>query len=660
MMKAKLEKVLKQYFGYTSFRPGQYEIISAVLAGKDTLAVMPTGGGKSLCYQIPALVQSGLTVVISPLIALMQDQVAQLDALGIPALFLNSSLDWDTYRGNMDRIRTGEIKLLYCAPETLVTERVQTLLNEVTVSCFTVDEAHCISEWGHDFRPEYTDLVTIMRRFPDAVCLALTATATDAVRKDIKTTLELGKRHPYFEQVASFNRPNIYLEVQQKSGKAQGLSAQAMENLSFTTGKYVTKAAGLKVFSKLKLCRADEMVLEFIASHKDESGIVYCFSRRQVDELTEILTAAGIHALPYHAGLTDEVRARNQQDFVNDDVPVIVATVAFGMGINKPNVRYVVHYDLPKSVEQYYQEIGRAGRDGEPSRALLLYSRGDTQKIRFFFNEKDPHERLIAERQLSAMVNLAECRTCRREALLAYFGEKLASAGDGESRDQCCDVCTSGVTAVDVDVTIPVQKLLSAILRTGERFGSSYVIDVLLGSRMKRVLENGHDKLSVYGIGKEYAKDDWMELVRLLIEAGFLRKSSDYQVLSLTKDARDTLRDRGMVMLPFIPSGRTGESYAHAQQLAQMRVNGKAAGAGHLSVDDTAGQAIYQELKRVRKRLAEESSVPPYVIFGDKTIEDVAVKKPRSREELQGIYGIGETKAERYGEFILRAVRRIE
>ncbi len=638
-MKKTLENVLKKYFGYKSFRPGQLEIISAVLAGKDTLAILPTGGGKSLCYQVPALVFKGLTVVVSPLIALMQDQVAQLDALGIPSLFLNSSLEWEEYTANMDRIRKGEIKLLYVAPETLVTERVQSLLQEVEVSCFTIDEAHCISEWGHDFRPEYCQLYDIRIRYPKAVCLALTATATQRVRSDIQTTLGMGRGREYFEYVASFNRPNIFIDVQPKSGSGSG-----------------------RKLGKAKLNRADELVLDFIDDHKGESGIVYCLSRRQVDETTTLLKAAGIAVLPYHAGLADDVRARNQTAFVHDDVAVIVATVAFGMGINKPNVRWIIHYDLPKSVEQYYQEIGRAGRDGEPAHALLLFSAGDAGKIRFFFRDKDSDELAIAEKQLQSMLNLAQTRQCRRSVLLGHFGEVYPSS-DGKGAveaDCCCDICLQGggANAVAVDVTIPAQKVMSAVVRTGERYGAAYVVDVLLGSRMKRIIDNGHHKLSVYGIGSEYAKEDWMEIVRLLIEAGFLRKSEDYQVLSITRDGMDTLKERGLVMLPFVPSGRTGVGYASEQEKRLKKGSGKSlfAGAERLSADDTVGQQIAVELKKVRKRLAEDAGVPPYVIFGDKTVEDIAVKKPRQMTELSGIYGIGDVKAEKFGSYILRVV----
>lgn len=636
-----LEQLLKKYFGYDSFRPGQLDIINSVLSGADTLAVMPTGGGKSMCYQIPALVFPGLTVVISPLIALMQDQVSQLEEAGVPSLFLNSSLEWEQYAANMDRIRSGEIKLLYCAPETLVTERMQKLLSSVKVSCFTVDEAHCISEWGHDFREEYRRIAEIRSRFPEAVCLALTATATERVRSDIKTSLKLGALprsagtsnatgapRPFNEFISSFDRPNIFLEVLPKGRSAM----------------------------------AKQMLLGFLETHPEESGIIYCASRRQVDELTLLLNEKRIPALSYHAGLSDEERKTNQTRFVRDEIPVIVATVAFGMGINKPNVRFVIHYDLPKSLEQYYQEIGRAGRDGEAAHALLLYSEGDISKIRFFMKEKTGLELKAAEAQLQAMVDYAESRVCRRKVLLAYFGEKASEGSTGSAA--CCDVCAgvqAGTTQLikDVDVTVPVQKLLSAIVRTEERYGASYVIDVLLGSKQQRILDNDHDKLSVWGIGKEYCKDDWFQLTKLLLQEGFIKKTSDYQVLTLTRDGWDSLKKDALVMLPFVPSGTAGsEDNGTAGGRLKLAKAGKAA--SRLPADDTLGQRIFAQLKSERRRIADSQNVPPYVIFSDRTLEDIAVKKPHIRADLEKIYGVGETKAAKYGDFILVTVKHCE
>ncbi|MCQ2579786.1 MAG: DNA helicase RecQ [Treponemataceae bacterium] len=628
-----LTALLKKNFGYTSFRPGQLQIIKSVLTGNDTLAVMPTGGGKSLCCQIPALALDGITLVISPLIALMQDQVSQLEAAGIEAIFLNSSLSFDQYTLNTSLIRSGSVKLVYCAPETLVTERMQQLLSNVKISLLTIDEAHCISEWGHDFRPEYRMISSVRKNHPEAVCLALTATATKTVREDIKHSLMLGSKtfgYGFNEFVLTFNRPNIFLEVKSKSAQVQNI------------------AKLLKNKTQFKLSKADEIVLEFLNEHNDESGIIYCFSRKQVDELSDFLKEQDFSVLPYHAGLSDTERTENQRKFVQDEVPIIVATVAFGMGINKPNVRFVIHYDLPKSLEQYYQEIGRAGRDGENAHALLLYSYADTNKIRFFMQEKTGREREIAEKQLETMIAFAQSRKCRRELLLAHFGETLET----HEKDCCCDICSSGFKTedVNVDVTIPTQKLLSAILRTGERFGASYVIDVLLGSRQKRILDYGHQKLSVFGIGTEYSKQDWHELVRLLIDAGFLKKSSDYQVLSLTRDAKDTLREKGKVELPFVPQQRTSISKTEMHSMRKATVDRT----------DIKGMAILEELKALRKKLAREAEVPPYVIFGDRTLEDIAAKKPVVSSQLTDIYGIGEVKAERYGDYIINIVRQFK
>lgn len=609
-----MKKLLKQYYGYSDFRPGQKEIIDSILAGKDTLAIMPTGGGKSLCYQIPSLVFSGLTVVISPLIALMEDQVEGLNSVGIPSLFLNSSLDWDEYLYNMNLIRKGEIKLLYLAPETLVTERIQNLLSEVEVSCITIDEAHCISEWGHDFRPEYRRIAEITKQFPKAVCLALTATATETVRKDIVTTLQLGKTRGFFQYVSSFNRPNIFLEVTSKSGSSN------------------------KKIHGIKLSRADELTLDFAKSHSKESGIIYCFSRKKVDELSSLLKIAGFSVLPYHAGLSDEVRSQNQNAFIKDDVKIIVATLAFGMGINKPNVRYVIHYDLPKSIEQYYQEIGRAGRDGLPSTALLLYSYGDTKKISFFIDEKPGKEQIIAHEQLKKMVQYAETQTCKRAFLLNHFGEKFSSTSE-DNGETCCSCCQNKNSLL-MDVTIPCQKLMSAILRTQERFGTHYVIDVLLGSKQDKIFKNNHQSLSVYGIGTEYSKTDWINLTQLLIGDGYLSKSEDFGVLSLTEKARKELFERSKIFLPFYPTGNIGKE--PVEKVSKQ-----------LSAKD---QLLFDELKKLRKSLAQEQDVPPYIIFGDKTLEQLVALKPLSDFELEDVYGLGEKKIEKYGDFIVRTI----
>lgn len=654
-----LRTLLKKYFGYEDFRPGQLEIIQSVLAGKDTLAVMPTGGGKSLCYQIPALVFKGLTVVVSPLISLMQDQVSQLEKVGIPALFLNSSLEWDEYTANMAQIRRGEIKLLYCAPETLVTERMQSLFSQVEVSCLTIDEAHCISEWGHDFRPEYRQLSDVRRIFPKAVCLALTATATESVQRDIQQMLSSGK--PFARFISSFNRENIFLEVVSKTGGARGLSDNA--------DKVFPKAR------KTRLSRSDELVLEFLAEHLSESGIIYCFSRQQVDETSAMLDLCGIENVPYHAGFDDKVRGENQRLFLEDKVKIVVATVAFGMGINKPNVRFVIHYDLPKSVEQYYQEIGRAGRDGKPARALLLYSWADCRKIDFLLKDKSGKERASAEVQLKGITDFATLHSCRRQYLLGYFGERFAGS---DKPEKCCDVCAMQKNAVPVDVTVAVQKILSAVIRTRERFGTAYVVDVLLGKSSQRIEDNGHDLLSVFGCGKEYDKEDWFELVRILVEEGFLKKSEDYGVLSLTAKARNVLKNRSPVFLPFMPMtksngatktakagkagklGKVGNGAGKTAKTVQTREKGQNV---ETELQDDEGPltdselALLNALKKWRAEEAKKSGVPAFYIFSNKVLEALVRVKPATENALvRDVKGIGPQKAEKFGPDVLSLI----
>lgn len=507
------ELVLSSVFGYKNFRPLQEAVINSVLAKKDTLVIMPTGGGKSLCYQIPALILKGITIVVSPLISLMSNQVASLEKHGIHSVFLNSSLEWKEYLKAVDEIKKGFVKIIYVSPEGLATSRIRDLLNEgnLEVSCITIDEAHCVSEWGHDFRPDYMEIFSVRKLFPKATMIALTATATEQVKKDIIKNLGLKKPEIF---TTSFDRKNIFLEVQpKKSGESQ--------------------------------------VIEFLKNHKNESGIIYCTSRRQVDELFVSLKKKGYSVLNYHAGLPDDVRGEHQQLFIEDKVKIIVATVAFGMGIDKPNVRFVINFDLPKSIEEYYQEIGRAGRDGQPAWALLLYTYADVHKIRYFFTDMaDPTK---AEMKLKSMVNFASGNSCRRKALLNYFGEKY-EAGTGESDGSwCCDICSNLREAKPLtDMTIPIQKFLCCILRTKSRFGAAYVIDVLLGSHNKRILENGHNMISTFSIGHELTKDDWHDLVDLLLEKEYIQRVGEYNVLELTNKGRDLLVTREKVLLPFV------------------------------------------------------------------------------------------------------------
>lgn len=611
----KPENVLKTVFGYDTFRPLQKDIITNVLKGKDTLAVMPTGGGKSLCYQLPALIMEGMTLVVSPLISLMQDQVGSLKTNGINSVFLNSSLSWEEYLQAIDEIKNGQIKILYVSPEGLATQKIRELLSapEIKISCITIDEAHCVSAWGHDFRPDYLEIKSIRKLFPNAVMLALTATATEKVRTDIMQNLGMKKPAIF---ISSFNRPNIYLEVQPKKN-------------------------------------ALDQVIKCIKKHSGESGIIYCYSRKQVDELTQTLDKLGYSVLNYHAGLSDQQRAKNQDLFIKDEVQIIVATIAFGMGIDKPNVRFVINYDLPKSIEEFYQEIGRAGRDGLPSSALLLYSAADIHKIRFFFQEAANPEQ--SEALLQGMIKYATSRVCRRKALLAYFGESYDSSNkSAEEKSFCCDICAAGDLPLS-DVTIPAQKLLCCIIRTNQRYGASYVIDVLMGLKNKRILENGHNKITTWGIGTEYDKETWFELVELLIDQGYLIKYGEYNILQLTPQGKAFLSSRIELNLPLNPLNMTQPiSFAKTSSKGNKIIAEKPA------ANDQVADKILTQLKAWRKRKADDLNIAPYMIFGDKTLLDLAAKKPKSKTDLLNVYGIGKAKSEEFGRSILQIISEIE
>ncbi|MBI5298484.1 MAG: DNA helicase RecQ [Chloroflexi bacterium] len=587
--------ILKETFGYDTFRPLQKEVIENVLNRRDTLAVMPTGGGKSLCYQIPALMFPGLTVVVSPLIALMKDQVEQLRAYGVQSLFLNSTLSPQEYQENMEYVRNGQVKLLYVAPETLLTPRILSLLDSVQVDCLTIDEAHCISEWGHDFRPEYRQLVEVRKRFPKAVCLALTATATSRVRQDIRHTLKFSTTNEF---IASFNRENLYIEVARKNDAAR-------------------------------------QTIEMLERYKDQSGIIYCFSRKQVDELAGYLASKGYSVRPYHAGLEDAERRRNQEAFIRDDAQIIVATIAFGMGINKPNVRFVIHYDLPKSIEGYYQEIGRAGRDGLPAHCLLLYSYADVAKLNYFIDQKEGDEKRVAMQHLNAIVSYAEDeRTCRRRPLLNYFGEVYKA-------DNCsnCDNCTSTPTPL-TDVTIPAQKFLSCVKRADEKFGAGHITDILLGSKNEKVLRWEHDKLSTYGIGTEWTKKQWMHLSRQLVQMGYLNQEGEFHTLSLTTKALDALRKREKIM------GVVEEAVERAKKDGRKKKE-----------ELEYNNALYALLRQKRKEMADEAGVPPYVIFSDRTLTEMAAYYPQSLDAMLTISGVGQVKLQRYGDVFLELIK---
>ena len=571
-----------------------------------------------MTYQIPALIFDGLTVVVSPLIALMHDQVSSLASNGIEAVFLNSSLEWEEYKSCVARVLSGKVKIVYVSPEGLATQKIQTLLHNenLHIKCFTIDEAHCISEWGHDFRPDYLAIASVRRQFPQAVCLALTATATKHVRDDIVNNLQM--KNPDI-LLASFNRPNIFLEVRPKRDS------------------YV-------------------QIVSFLKEHLEDSGIIYCFSRKQVDQLADLLSNDGFSVLPYHAGLDDSTREKNQTAFIRDKVQIMVATVAFGMGIDKPNVRFVIHYDLPKSLEQYYQEIGRAGRDGLPSTALLLYSSADIHKIRYFFADSADVEK--SEKLLQSMVDYASARHCRRQKLLAYFGEFYTPESSSVENKCCCDICSTGQIQ-ETDVTIPVQKFLSCIYRLNQRFGTLYVIDVLLGSRQKRIMDNGHNMLSTCGIGTELSREDWFELASILTERNYIEKSMEYGILSVTAKGRELLATREKVFLPVVFTGRGAKkSEASAKKSKpEFALHKKGSAFEAISDTDAEGLRICNALKEWRKKTADKSNVPPYVIFGDKTLVEIALKKPQTSAELLEIYGLGDVKVRKFSSAILKIIR---
>ena len=583
------ELTLKRVFGYDSFRPLQAEIVGNLLGGGDALAVMPTGSGKSLCYQLPALLFSGLTVVVSPLISLMEDQVMQLRELGVAAAYLNSTLDYDSYVSTANSVAAGRIKLLYTAPETLLRPETLALLDRCSVDCLTIDEAHCISEWGHDFRPEYRQLAGVRQRLPGAVCLAVTATATARVRHDIRASLGIPDAAEF---ISSFDRENLFLAVE-------------------------PRVDGLR------------QTLEFLEAHRDQAGIIYCMTRDQVDTLAEQLNRHGWPALPYHAGLDAATRQTNQRRFTYDEAPIIVATIAFGMGINKSNVRFVLHYDLPKDLESYYQQIGRSGRDGLRADCLLLYSYRDVQTINFLLDRGDPAQRPGATARLQAMLAFVETDECRRRPLLAYFGETAA-------RDRCdlCDNCLA-VTGEQVDLTVPAQKFLSCVRRTGEIFGAGHVIDVLRGSRAAAVLSRGHDKLSTYGIGGEYSRKEWQQLARQFVQKGLLVQDMEHGSLKLTAKGRAVLK---------------GEAFAGTPPTADRA----AARAARTTEHDAE---LFDRLRAVRLELARAAGLPPYIIFHDSALSDMATYYPQSAESLGRMQGVSATKLARYGDGFLNAIR---
>ena len=578
----KAEGILNKIFGYRSFRPLQKEVIQNVVSRKDTLVIMPTGGGKSLTYQIPALLFEGITIVVSPLISLMKDQVEQLKELGVEAIFLNSSLGQLDYQFNVEQIRNGKVKLLYVAPETLLLEKTISLLEKVKVESITIDEAHCISEWGHDFRPVYREIASLKPKFPNAVFTALTATATPQVQDDISNNLKLKSSNRF---VASFNRENLFLQV-------------------------VEKTFPLK------------QTLNFLEKHKNQSGIIYCFSRNQVDELYAELDERGFSVKPYHAGLSDKDRMENQEKFIKDDISIIVATIAFGMGINKPNVRFVVHYDLPKNIESYYQEIGRAGRDGLRADCLLLFGYGDIRKINYFINQKEGKEKLVAKQHLDKIIRYAETYMCRRIPLLTYFGEDY-------TQDKCemCDNCTREKKDL-VDITIEAQKFMSCVKRTGEIFGANHIVDVLLGSQNQKVLDKGHDRLSTYGIGKEHPREVWLSISNQLVARNMVTKDVEYGSLKITELGYTILK---------------GETKLSGKLDIKTKFESKSISS--INYD----KKLFGVLRSARKNIADKNGLPPYAIFPDKTLIEMAAYYPQTKADMLNLHGVGEVKFQKYG-----------
>ncbi len=601
---------LKHYFGFDTFRPLQAEIVADVLAGRDVFALLPTGGGKSLCYQLPALLTPGLTVVISPLIALMKDQVDALQTAGIAATFLNSSLAPPEAARRIEGLRRGEYKLLYVAPERLMLEGFSADLERWNVARFAVDEAHCVSEWGHDFRPEYRRIAGLRERFAGIPFIALTATATAGIRDDIIRNLRLREPRTY---VASFNRPNLTYRVRPKE-------------------------------------RATEALIEFLRARPGESGIVYAQSRASVERLAERLQSAGVSARPYHAGLDSAVRARHQEQFVRDDVRVICATIAFGMGIDKSNVRFVVHYDVPKSIEGYYQETGRAGRDGLPSECVLFFSYGDLVKLEHFLAEASSQsEGARASEQLERMKRYVYATGCRRRELLAYFGETYEPANCGG-----CDFCLD--PRAERDATVPAQKLISCIYRireaSGFDVGITHVIDVLLGTANDKTMRLGHEHLTTFGIGTDLDRRGWRHLAEELGRLGLIeRDAAHFGVVRVTPAGRRALFAREPIRIREEPLPARGKG------------GGKAAKRGRGASAEPPGDGesgLFERLRRVRRELADARDVPAYVIFSDAVLREMSRIVPRTLAQMRAIAGVGDKKLAEFGERFLDAIARPE
>jgi len=598
---AAAQSALRSTFGFDAFRPGQADIVSAILDGRDVLAVMPTGSGKSLCYQLPALLRDGLTVVVSPLIALMRNQVAQLRGYGVAAAALNSANDPEQNRSVIDGITSGALRLVYVAPERLLKADTLELLKRAKVALLAVDEAHCISQWGHDFRPEYAALGTVQTELGAVQTVAFTATADGATRTDIQR--KLFRREPAVF-VHGFDRPNLRLAMRAKTG-------------------------------------GRKQITDFVAAHAGQSGIIYCASRRKTEELADALRAGGVKALPYHAGMEPAVRSRHQDVFLQEDGVVAVATVAFGMGIDKPDVRFVLHADMPSNIESYYQEIGRAGRDGLPAATLTLYGMGDIRLRRLQIDESDSSEeqKRVDRSRLNALVALCESPRCRRQTLLAYFGETTQPCGN-------CDFCCDGAEVIDG--TIAAQKALSAIVRTGARFGTEHLTNVLLGDNTEAVGKFGHERLPTFGVGKEFERQEWRAIFRQLHGAGIVALDiTGYGAWTVTDAGRRVLKGAERVTL------RKDTLKPARRKAARTALNAAA-----LADGGSGDTALFEALKRRRSELAKEQGVPAYVVFADKTLIDMAQRKPTNTAELGAVHGVGAAKLRQYGEVFLDTIRQ--
>ena len=600
---------LKKHFGYDRFRPLQREVIEDGLAGRDVFVLMPTGAGKSLCFQLPALMRDGLTIVVSPLIALMKDQVDALQTSGIPATYLNSTLNREEAKARWRGLHRGEYRMLYVAPERLMLDTFLERALNWDIAQFAIDEAHCISEWGHDFRPEYRELKKLRKHLPDVPIMALTATATERVRADIIKELKLRDPRVY---VASFNRPNLTYRVVPKT-------------------------------------TAYEQLLTFIRSRPNDSGIVYCASRKSTESLAQSLNEDGVSAKPYHAGLTNPERTKHQDAFLRDDVRVVTATIAFGMGINKPNVRFVVHYDLPKNIESYYQETGRAGRDGLPGECVLLFSPGDVAKQLHFIDEKAESEARIARAQLQQMVHYAESRECRRTVLLKYFGESYPAeaetvGGQRPPLQSSCESCDNCLQPRETfDGTVQAQKFLSCVYRIHARhgfgFGLGHIVDVLRGADTEAIRQRGHDQLSTYGIGGELKRAEWQAIGRELLRLGLVECApGKFTTLSLTPGGLEALRKRISIVLT-----------------KQSEIVEKSARTRRGAID--CDEALFARLRALRRQLADERGVPAYIIFSDVSLREMAREYPTNSTEFRRVPGVGEQKLKDFGETFLTEIK---